>query len=176
MAPKKNSYSIQSSLQEKIDSEYERFTKKKKMNQHIYIILSRFKLKKSGQVSNALLYMVSEKGGLYFNDQNTPKFKFFYNNCKPNLWKIFVPNLSHNIIPSAITSDDTITSHQTNQVVQNYASPFAPIQESAENSMINTPSVIDTSWYNSSDMDVSSHSLAVETEINSTHDLLSDVE
>ncbi|KAE9544378.1 hypothetical protein AGLY_001557 [Aphis glycines] len=32
--------------------------------------------------------MVDEKGGLCFNGLNTPKFKFFYNYCKLNLWKI----------------------------------------------------------------------------------------
>ncbi|KAE9536744.1 hypothetical protein AGLY_006977 [Aphis glycines] len=31
-----------------------------------------------------------EKGGLCFNDLNTPKFKFLYNYCKPNLWKILL--------------------------------------------------------------------------------------
>ncbi|KAE9536793.1 hypothetical protein AGLY_006855 [Aphis glycines] len=33
--------------------------------------------------------VVGEKGGLCFNGLNTPKFKFFYNYCNLNLWKIY---------------------------------------------------------------------------------------
>jgi len=29
-----------------------------------------------------------EKSSLCFNDLNTPKFKFLYYYCKPNLWKV----------------------------------------------------------------------------------------
>jgi len=32
--------------------------------------------------------MDGEQGDLCFNDLNTPKFKFYYNYCKPNLRKI----------------------------------------------------------------------------------------
>ncbi|KAE9528588.1 hypothetical protein AGLY_012163, partial [Aphis glycines] len=52
-----------------------------------------FTMKCSRQVSKALLYMVGEKDGLYFNGLNTPTLKLFNNYCKPNLWEIFIYDL-----------------------------------------------------------------------------------
>jgi len=37
--------------------------------------------------------MVGEKGGLYFNDLNTPEFKFFYDYYNLNLWKISIKKI-----------------------------------------------------------------------------------